>query len=148
MFVATQNMVWAQSLCDAILNALTAAPLGAFLTTPTIRLFVNNIVVGPQTPLTAFTEATFTGYAAVTMGTLFGPVTLPDGNEAKYADADYLCSAAPSPSVLVYGYYVTNAGSTVYYGGETFPTPVPIAAPGDFVSLELIWAEPRIHTAV
>lgn len=147
MFVQSVAPVWSKALCDALLNALTAVPLAPLLNAPNVHLFKNNTVFGPSTLLSGLTESDFPGYAIVAMGALAGPVTLTSLAEAKYVDADFACNAAPSPAQIVYGYYVTDGTNLILYAGETFPIPVNIASPGDFVSLELIWPEARLRSA-
>lgn len=140
-FVVTQEMTWANAVLDSMLEALTTRPAGALLTTPTVHLFT----AGPQ-PISGtsvpgdFTEATFSGYAAVTLSGFLGPINLPSNDgRGVHQEADFLAGAgAGPPGQSILGYWLDN-GSTTFYGGETFQTPVQIVNPGDFLSLDVVF---------
>lgn len=144
MFITSATPVMAQPLAEALLAALSLRPSAALLATPTVHLYTAGpSPITPQATPAQFTEATFTGYAPVSMGTLLGPIALPgsDGYGVHVA-CDFL--ATPSSSFVtnnIVGYWVDN-GSTTYYYGEAFDTPIPISVPTDFVSLELIFGQP------
>lgn len=149
-FITSQNPVMSQGLAEAILAALSTRPSTALLATPTVHLFTAGpSPILPTSKTTDFTEATFTGYAAVVQSALLGPINLPppDGY-GVHAESDFL--ATPSGSfvgAVIAGYWVDN-GSTTFYYGEYFKTPIPIVNPGDFVSLDVIWGQPVFLTVV
>lgn len=131
-------------LAKAILATLSARPAAALLTTPTCHLFTS----GP-TPITSaavttdFVEATFHGYAAVVLGAFLGPITLPNGEGwGVHVEADFLATSPFSPpGENIQGYWIDDGATTLYYA-ERFPTPIPISAVGDFISLDVIWGQP------
>lgn len=143
MFITSVNPVMAQALAEAILAALSLRPSAALLATPTVHLYTAGpSPITPQATPGEFTEATFSGYSAVSMGTLLGPILLPgpDGYGVHVA-CDFLATpASPFVPNTIVGYWVDN-GSTTYYYGEAFPTPIGIAVPTDFISLELIFGQ-------
>ena len=131
MYVQTQELTLAQALVDALLAALSTRPAAALLTTPTVHLYT--AVTSPISPTSAvadFTEATFPGYAAVVMGSLLGPVNLPNGDgRGLHVECDYLAGAVVYPGETIIGYWIDD-GATTFYGGETFQTPVNIVKSG------------------
>lgn len=148
-FVTSQRPIESVGLAQAILAALSTRPSAALLTTPTVHLFTALASpISPNTTVANFTEATFSGYAAVTQGTLLGPINLPgfDGY-GVHAEADFLATAVVAPGQNILGYWVDNGASTFYYG-ETFPNPIPISNPGDYISLDVIWVQPVYMQAI
>jgi hypothetical protein len=130
-----------ETVAAALLAALSARPAGALFATPTCHLFTAvSQAITPTTPVSAFTEASFTGYVAVTLGTLLGPILLPSNDGlAVQTDADFLSTAHQATSQNILGYWIDNA-STVCYMAEQFLAPIPIVNLGDFISLDVIFA--------
>jgi hypothetical protein len=138
--------MFAQSLNPTIAASLLAGMLAAMLTRPGAALMsalkVHLYTAGPspikpiQAP-TDFTEATFTGYAAVTLAALSGPIITPRGTcEALFGNASFVATGA-TPANTILGYWLDD-GSTNFFAGEAFPTPIPIAAIGNFIDLAVI----------
>lgn len=140
MYVQTQSLTLSTTLVDALLAALSARPAAALLTTPTVHLFTaTSTPLSPSSATTDFTEATFPGYAAVVMGTLLGPVNLPNRDgRGLHVECDYLAGAITYPGETILGYWIDD-GATAFYGGEVFADPITLVNPGDFLSLDLMW---------
>jgi hypothetical protein len=90
---------------------------GTFLNTSLtyVHLFKNNFTPDPGSVLADFTEATFTGYAAVQSIAKFGtPYKVIDGEYQTDSSAfNFACSGGSSQTV--YGWYLTwNDGSTTW----------------------------------
>jgi len=108
-----------QTAAGALAVLLTA--LGS---TPSLvcRLFSNNISVGLATTLGGLTQASFTGYAAVsptwTTPTLSGTTAL---TAPTPTNVDFTYSGASTTTV--YGFYLTDAGNTALFGATTFAAP-------------------------
>jgi len=132
------------NILEAMLACLMTRPAAALLTTPTVHLFVAGpSPITPQATVAAFTEASFTGYAAVVLASLLGPVNSPSGTcEALFNNASFIAGALSSSQNML-GYWLDN-GSTGWYMGEYFPSPIPIVHPGDFVDLAIMIGAPFI----
>jgi hypothetical protein len=125
-------VVWPDVACQNFLNNFITDRLQT--SGYTFRLFTNNITPGTATVLANFTEASFTGYAAVSGSTitwsaaaLSGHIAFSNGSNITFNNT----SAAP---VTIYGVYVTNAANTVLYYAELDPNaPISIPASGQYI---------------
>jgi hypothetical protein len=111
---------------EKILNVLRLAndPLA------TLRLFQNNHVPAVGDVNANYTEATFSGYASVALGT-WNPAFLNGSNQGEIdaAPATFTHNAGATTN-LIYGAYVTdNAGDVIY--AERFGAPISMALNGD-----------------
>lgn len=111
-----------------IVNGTTAASTGECLV---LRLFSSNTTPASSMTLADYTEAAFTGYAAVTMSS--GSWTITAGaptSAAQTAATTFTCSA--TTSVSVYGYYLSQETSSILMWSERFSDgPYTIANSGD-----------------
>lgn len=136
----SQSVIYGLPLEVALLDAFMARPAAALLTTPYIHLFTAapSIINGSTLP-SAFTEATFTGYAPVSITALLGPITL-DSNDgiAMHQVADFIAGAVSGGGQTILGYWIDNANTagTILYTAETFPTPIPIVAEYDYITVD------------
>src|SRR5574338_390456 len=81
---------------------------------PVLRLFKNNITPADTDTAATYTEADFTGYAAITLtGSSWGA---PSGGSISYAQQTFTCSGAGSTTI--YGYYLTQATSGILMWSE------------------------------
>jgi hypothetical protein len=96
----------------------------------TLRLFQNNHTPGVADVNANYTEATFTGYASVALGT-WNPAFLNGSNQGEIdANPVTFTRTAGATSNTIYGAYVTdNAGDVVY--AEKFSAPITMASTGD-----------------
>jgi len=134
-----QVVMQSNTLIADYLNALSTRPAAALLATPTCCLYTGAPVLTPGMALSVLTalEATFTGYAAQALGTLVGPVNLPNNVQGLIFNVTFLCTASPGQNIT--GYFIRDGGSTILYAAEAFPTPIPLAASGDFLNLGLVF---------
>lgn len=98
-----------------------------------LRLFKNNITPADTDTAATYTEATFSGYAAITLAgaSWNAPAS---GSIAFSAQQSFICSGAASESV--YGYYLTQLSSGLLVWSERDASaPFPIANSGDTVRL-------------
>lgn len=87
-----------------------------------LRLFSNNVVVGPTTVLSDLTQASFAGYSAASpawgapalVGTTAQIVPSPTNVDFSYSGGS---------TTTVYGAYLTDAANTALFGATTFTTP-------------------------
>lgn len=132
-------MTYALALAQAFLSALMTRPAGPLLTTPKVHLYTS--ASPPPSPTSAvadFTEATFTGYSAVVISALSGPVNLPDGSGyGMIANAVFTAGAIVTGQTAL-GYWIDD-GTSTFYGAEAFQTPVPFAHAGDFCDIQIIF---------
>jgi hypothetical protein len=139
-FITSIEPIYGTPLVVAMLACLESRPAAALLSNPTAHLFTAgpSPILGSSVP-SNFTEAAFTGYAAQPITGLLGPIALPNGDGwAMHCEADFLGGSVAFPGAVILGYWVDN-GSGVLYLAEYFQTPIPISAPGDFISLDIIW---------
>src|SRR3954467_2606859 len=126
---------------NALIGTIKTRPAAALMVTPILHLFTS---VSPAISLDSvpadFTEATFGGYANVPGVSFIPPgVTLPSGQGLGTWSTGYIFIADTTlvpPGETVLGYYLDD-GVTTLYMAEMFDTPVPFAANGDFLSLDL-----------
>lgn len=137
MYRRTTAPVYSKALLDALLTAISARPAAALFDTPIVQLFTAGPPVTPTTDPTAYTEAAFNGYAAATptfaaVGNLIG------GDQGLPTQVHFAAtSGGPLGAETILGYLITGA-SDAFYLGEFFALPVPIAAIGDFLDLDVI----------
>ena len=138
MFPQSIAPVWSQALLAAMLAAIQTRPAAALTAALKVHLYTAgpSPILPTSTP-SSFTEATFTGYAAVTLGTLSGPIITPGATcEGLFANASFIGTTGLTPQTIL-GYWIDD-GSTNFVLGEAFPTPIQIVHPGDFIDLAAI----------
>lgn len=87
----------------------------AFLNTCTLRLYQNDYDPIPTSTVANFTQANFTGYAAIAVNT-WGDAFLNGDGYAQIEEVarTFTCTGALTPNTI-YGYYITDpAGDLVY----------------------------------
>lgn len=124
---------------DAALAAILNFKTTAFNTMGIrLHLFTNNYTPVAGSVLANFTEATFVGYASAIVGAWAAPST--SGGRAS-SQPPVITFTAPGGGLpqTVYGYYVTDAASTIVYWAERDPaaTPFVFSAPGNQYSVQL-----------
>lgn len=119
-----------------MLAALSAIPGAALFVTPKVLLYTAGPAITPDADPSAFTEATFTGYAKQAV-TLAGPVLISPGVVGMVAQVRFICTAVTAGTSVCIGMLVTN-GTTAFYSGEPFGSNFNIGAPGDFLDIDLI----------
>jgi hypothetical protein len=139
MFLQSFLPVWGLALLNAMLAALQVRPGAALTAALHVHLFTATSQQLTQNSTVAqFTEATFTGYAAVVLGTLSGPVNTPSKTAtALFLNPSFVCSASGTPNVIL-GYWVDD-GAGNFIMAESFASPVPIVNPGDFIDLGILF---------
>lgn len=98
-----------------------------------LRLYQNNITPSDTDTAGTYTEATFTGYAAITLtGANWNAASA--GTITYNAQQTFTCSGASSNNI--YGYYVTQATSGILlYSERDASAPFAIANTGDAVKI-------------
>jgi hypothetical protein len=99
-----------------------------------LRLFQNDVTPADTDVAGTYTEATFTGYSAITLTGSGWTVTTGAPSEAVYAQQSFT-STAGSQNQTVYGYYVTQATSGVLMWSERFGTSYTIQNNGDTIKV-------------
>lgn len=88
----------------------------------TLRLFSNNLNPTPANVLTDFTEATYAGYAGVSLNGQFGAPTKVQDGEYQIASGTYTFNGPATGSQTIYGWYISD-GTGVNFSG-VFPAPI------------------------
>lgn len=98
-----------------------------------LRLFQNNITPGESDTAGTYTEATFTGYSAITL-TGASWVSASEGSIA-FAQQTFSSSAAQTTQ-NIYGYYLTQTSSGILMYAERFSDgPYPVTNNGDQIKV-------------
>lgn len=84
-----------------------------------LRLFKNNLVPAKGDIDGSYTEATFTGYAPITLTPGSWTVVQYTPSQATYAQQTFTSTAAQTAQLL-YGYYLTQTTSGTVVGAERF----------------------------
>ncbi len=126
-------VVWADVACQNFLNAFITDHLGA--TNYYYRLFTNNVTPGTATVLTDFTEATFTGYAAIQGNAITWPAASLAAHVAQSTGSNITFNNTSGSPVTVYGVYVTDGATAtkLYFAERDTNAPVSIPAGGSYV---------------
>lgn len=100
-----------------------------------LRLFKSNTTPGETDTAGSYTEADFTGYAAITLTGASWTVTEGAPSNAAYAQQTFTSSAG-SQSQNVYGYYLTRASSgRIAYAERFSDGPYTIVNNGDQIKV-------------
>jgi len=139
MYFQAKNIVWRRGIVAAMLGALPARPAAEIAPTPQLHLFTGALIPDPDTLLAAFDaeEATFTGYTAVTLPAWVGPVNILSQVIALISSGDFVVGTPVTISENVTGCYVDYGTGTDWLIAERFPSPFPMATPGDFLQVDL-----------
>ena len=119
-----------QSYALQALVAKTAA------TVPILNLYQNNYTPAETDTAASYTAATFTGYAAISLGT-GASWTISGGNPTQiaYTQQTFTCSTTGTTQ-QIYGYYVTATTSGTLLWAEKFTDgPYPITNLGDNIKI-------------
>jgi hypothetical protein len=100
----------------------------------TLKLFQNNYTPVDTSNNAAFTEATFPGYAAITL--LNANVTVTPATDNSSAAAPQQTFTATGAGTSVYGYYVVS-GTTVVFAERFTDGPYAISNSGDNVKVTM-----------
>lgn len=116
-------------------DMLTAIVAKAAAENLVLHLFQNNITPAETDTAATYTEATFTGYAALTLTAASWVVTEGAPSNAAYPQVTFTSSAG-SQNQNVYGYYLTRASSGRIAWAERFADgPYNIVNNGDAVKV-------------
>ena len=100
-----------------------------------LKLFQNNITPAETDAAAAYTVATFTGYANITLTAASWTVTEGAPSEAAYPEQSFISSAAQA-SQSIYGYNLTRVTSGRIAWAERFPAgPYAIANLNDTIKV-------------
>lgn len=111
-----------------------------------VHLYTNTPAIDPDNVVGDFTEATFTGYAAVTTVTWGAPGNVSNVGLVVYSQVTFTAGAVTPPGEDVQGYYLTDSGASNVYAAEQFDDPVSFNESGDFLELDLYFQIPFIWT--
>lgn len=139
MIQQTQQPTLSEALTAAMVAAYTTIPSAVLIATPHVHLYTAITgFITPQSTPSQFTEATFPGYAAATV-TLTGPLNFTNSAGLGLGGSvNFIAnSSIVAPGQNILGYWVDN-GTTTFYAGEQFSSPVQIVNPFDYLDLLVI----------
>ncbi len=97
-----------------------------------LKLYQNDLVPTKGTVIADLTEATFTGYASITLTTWNGPYINASGNCVVLAGQKQFDTASPyTVGNNVYGYWVESSTGDLLLIGRFADAPIPMAAAGN-----------------
>lgn len=100
-----------------------------------LKLYQNNVTPGETDTAATYTEATFTGYASVSLTGANWTVTEGAPSSASYAQQTFTSSANQSQQ-LIYGYFLVRASSgRIAYAERFTDGPYSIANNGDAIKV-------------
>lgn len=116
-------------------DILAAAVAKAAAENLVLRLYTSNTTPAETDTTATYTEATFTGYAAITLTPASWVITEGAPSDATYPQQTFT-SSADQAAQSVYGYYLTRVTSGRLAWAERFPNgPYVIANNGDNVKV-------------
>lgn len=135
MYRSSIQPIIQQALLQALLACIGTRPAAQLIATPKIELFTNVYNFTGQDLYSAFTLATFHGYAAQTVtwqavGNLLG------GDQVLPTQVSFAATSGGSTTATVRGYILSDGAANVYMG-ENFQTPVAFVNPGDFLDMAI-----------
>lgn len=96
-----------------------------------LRLYKNDITPASTMTLADYTEASFTGYLAVTLTSSDWTITQDELAQATGPEVTFAASATTAETV--YGYYISGVNSSTLYWSERFSAPFQLVNIGDAV---------------
>lgn len=94
----------------------------------TLRLFVNNFLPDPASPLAYFIEATFSGYAPIPLTSLFPAATQVRNGQYELDSGILVFSCTGGSSQTIFGWYIDDGTDMV--ACQLLDVPVVICAQG------------------
>lgn len=99
------------------------------------RLFTNNYTPLESSVVSDFTQATFTGYAAIQLTSWSTPAY--SSGKARTSNAVITFTNTGGSSATIYGYYVTDSGNTNLFFAERDPLGPITLNPGDSYAITI-----------
>lgn len=135
-------MVPSQALLNQVqtLVAADAASIGA-ATALKVHLAQAAFTPGPTLTVASFTEASFTGYAAIScvVGTAQKFNDVAGGRVVQLLEPangfHWQTTATTGLPQTIYGYYLTDNGSVTLWASALFTTPITLTTTGDAVDI-------------
>lgn len=82
----------------------------------TLKLFINNVTVSDTMVAADLVEAAGGGYAAATMATTDGTITVVNGiSQIAYPQSQFVFTGALTGNATIYGYYIVDADNTLIF---------------------------------
>src|SRR5262245_32486632 len=102
----------------------------------TLRLFKNNVTPADSDNVNAsgYTEATFTGYTSIALTAATWTISTAEPAVASYPQQTFT-SSADQTAQLVYGYYITQADSSLLYAEKFSDGPYSISVNGQTIKI-------------
>lgn len=114
--------------------ALLVNKSGYSLSDMTLRLYKNDVTPGETDTAATYTEATFTGYSAVSLASADWTLTPGAPSSAACAQKTFT-SSADQAAQTIYGYYLTENGGGTLVAAERFSASVTIVSNGDNIKV-------------
>jgi hypothetical protein len=145
MDYSTTNIVWAQSLIDAMLGTLDVLPTAVLIASPKLHLSKDPAVtITPHSvsATLAQNESTFSGYTVGGIVSSLSAVAAPGPNVRARLVSHLFLRTAGTPDVgeLVYAWWLD--GTAGFAAGEVLANPVDLTAVGSYLNLLAILALP------
>jgi len=107
---------------------------GAPLDGAKVHLFTAGPTMNDRMEISDFTEATFGGYAEITLGAWSDPYVNPTGQATVTSSPCHFEATDDTTPNTVLGFYITNAGETLLIAAQLFEDPIAFAEEFDGVT--------------
>lgn len=126
--------VWMDTFIMLILTAMKTGAAAPSMAAWKVDLFQNNINPARGDALSAYTIATFSGYAQVDL-TVTGPY--PDSVNGPFdlgGECNFVVGATPTIGNSIYGYVVSDGSGNIVCAANFVNGPIPMNTPGALIS--------------
>lgn len=145
MYWRTKQATYSRALVQALLAALSAAPVDPLLATPKLILWTDGPTITPDFDPADYTQPTFHGYAAAAV-TLSDVVNIGGTDLAVLAQKVFIATSGGAIDDTCNGYALVDTTMAIGYLIERFANPMSFGKVGDFLELDLIVPLPMVYT--
>lgn len=126
--------------CDAALNAALTTILVESMTAATLHLAVAPFAPNANSVVGDFTEATYTGYSAASLGTWAAVERLPNGSQSVNGTVVHFAPTGVTITNTVVGYWIQTA-TPLLLGYDTFSAPIPMDSVHAAIDIVVAWQQ-------
>jgi hypothetical protein len=126
-------------LQELFLTDLISNLIGVSTAYPYLHLFTNNVTPSPTSVIADFTEADYTGYASQPIPGVGAVGWASQGAAVAYSGPVIFAPTGTAVTNIIYGYYITDSGSTHLWGAALLPSPYSMTDPTTILNIVTPW---------